>query len=186
MIVTARQLEELHREGGENGRITLRAGTRLSPLAREWIRKTKVELNYVDAANQPSSESVGLRRVAWWCDGECAVAKSALMSFGDSVNLEAIKLSSDSSQTVTAVRKLAEQILSHRANTGVLMLTSAGAATVQANRIPEIRAIVATTPESVDTAMSSISPNVLIVEHSNRSFTEIRNVLARFVRGGVA
>ena len=183
MIVTARQLEELHRDGGRNGHVTLKAGARLSPLAQEWIRKTRVEIEYADSATQTSSKSPRLRRVAWWCDGESATAKAALMSFGAFVNLEPLKSSRD---VVIAVRNLADQVVSHRADAGVLMLPSAGAATVQANRIPEIRAIVGTTAESVDTAMGAIAPNVLIIEHSESPFDQTRNIFARFFRGGAA
>jgi hypothetical protein len=183
MIVTARQLEELHRDGGRNGHVRLHAGTRLSPLAQDWIRKAKVQIDYADTATHQFDQSPQLRRVVWWREGDHATSKAALVSFGDSVNLEPIKSSSD---VGSAVRSIATQILSHRADAGVLMLKNAGVATVQANRIPELRAIVGTTAESVDAAMSAISPNVLIFEHSDQSFDQIKNIFARFVRGGVA
>jgi len=159
----------------------------LSPLAREWIRKTKVEIEYSDsivvAAATPQSPRP--RRAVYWCDSsEHATAKAALMSFGDSLALEPITSSND---CVTAIRNLTNSILSHRADAGVLMLNSAGAATVHANRIPELRAIVGTTVDSVCAAMRAISPNVLILERGDQSFEQIRNICARFFRsGGVA
>jgi hypothetical protein len=188
MIVTARQLEELHRDGGKNGRVTLRAGTRLTPLAREWIRKTKVEISYgeVFGSSEKQDQRTGsprLGRVVWWSDGDHAIAKAALMSFGDSVKLELLNSSRDA---VSTVRSLADQVLSHRAQAGVLLVNSAGAATVHANRVPELRAIVGTTVESVHMAMKSIVPNVLIIERSDQSMNEVRNILARFLAGGVA
>src|SRR3954452_16508940 len=100
MIVTARQLEELHRDGARNGRVTLRAGTRLSPLARDWLRKARVEIEYVDAnvlsvAEQKDqrTESPRLGRIVWWCDGPCPVTKAALMMQESFVNLRAITTS---------------------------------------------------------------------------------------------
>ena len=38
MIVTARQLQDLHRQSGGNGQITLPYRGRLTPLASDWIR----------------------------------------------------------------------------------------------------------------------------------------------------
>ena len=184
MIVTARQLEEMHRDGGRNGRVTLKPGTRLSPLAREWIRKTQVAIEYeIASISSETIKSPRPRRGIFWSDGEHAIAKAAVMSLGNSVNLEQLNSAPD---VVTAVRKVVDHLLAHRADAGILLLKSAGAATVHANRIPEIRAIVATTVESVDEAMKSISPNVLLVESSNQSFTEIRNILGRFLRTGGA
>jgi ribose 5-phosphate isomerase RpiB len=191
MIVTARQLEELHRESGKNGRITLRAGTRLSPLARDWMRKSRVEIEYVDAGvlrstsvGDQRTESPRLGRIVWWCDGPCPVAKAALMMQESFVNLRAITTSSDASHIAIAVRKVADEISSHRADAGVLIVSSGGTATVHANRLNELRAVVATTIDSLDAAMKSIKPNVLIVEHAGQSLPQIEHILTRFLRGG--
>jgi hypothetical protein len=105
------------------------------------------------------------------------------MSFVNSMHVDSMKSSRD---VVSAIRCIAQQIQSRRANVAVLLLSSAGAATVHANRIPELRAIVGTTAESVEAAIKSIAPNVLIVERSTDSFTELRNIFARFFRGGGA
>jgi hypothetical protein len=183
MIVTARQLEELHRDSGRNGRVALRAGTRLSPLAREWVRKTKVDIEYVDATTTralvPRPE---LRRVVWWCDGPCAMAKAALMSQESFVNLQQISSSSEA----IAVRAIADEVAARRADAGVLLVQSAGAATVHANRLTELRAIVGTSVDSVEIAMRSIKPNVLIVEHGGNTLMNLKTLVARFVRGGGA
>jgi hypothetical protein len=48
MIVTARQLEDLHRQSGANGTITLPYRARLSPLAQDWVRSKKIALGYSD------------------------------------------------------------------------------------------------------------------------------------------
>lgn len=182
MIVTARQLEELHRDGGKNGRVTLKPGTRLSPLARDWVCKARVEIEYVETNGAP--HNTGGRHVVWWCDGPCPLTKAALMMQESFVNLRSIKTSSDSSHTAIAARKMADEISSRRADAGVLLVTSAGAATVHANRLNELRAVVATSVESLDVAMKSIKPNVLIVEHIGLSLMLTSTILARFLRGG--
>ncbi|CAN5707676.1 hypothetical protein BH09PLA1_BH09PLA1_11580 [soil metagenome] len=190
MIVTARQLEELHREGGKNGCIALRAGTRLSPLARDWLRNAKVEIDYVDGHEihvrdeRSQVRSARPRRAVWWCDGPCPVAKAALMVQEYFVNLRPIPASSSANQTAVAVRQVANEIATRRADAGVLLVQSAGAATVHANRLPELRAVVGTTADSLDAAIRSIRPNVLILEHSGQPLVLMKNLLARFVRGG--
>jgi hypothetical protein len=191
MIVTARQLEELHRDGARNGRVTLRAGTRLSPLARDWVRKARVEIEYVDSEvlhrrkdEDQRTEGPRLTRAVWWCDGPCPVAKAALMMQESFVNLRAITTSSDASHTAVAVRKFADELSSHRADAGVMLVSSAGAATVHANRLNELRAVVGTSADSLDATMKSIKPNVLIVEQAEQSLTHLTNLLTRFFRGG--
>ena len=48
MIVTARLLEDLHRQSGSNGHVTLPYRARLSPLAADWVRAKKVAVGYSD------------------------------------------------------------------------------------------------------------------------------------------
>lgn len=192
MIVTARQLEDLHRDGGRSGRITVKAGTRLSPLARDWLRKNRIEIEYDDAGislretkdGDQRTESPRLRRAVWWCDGPCPIAKATLMMQESFVNLRPITTSSDASHTAIAARRVADEIASRRANVGILLVSSAGAATVHANRLNELRAVVGTSVDSLDASMKSIKPNVLIVEHAGQSLMQIKNILARFLRGG--
>ncbi len=48
MIITARQLEDLHRNGGSNGHLTLPYRARLTPLAADFIRARKLVIGYSD------------------------------------------------------------------------------------------------------------------------------------------
>ncbi len=48
MIITARQLEDLHRTGGANGHVTLPYRARLTPLASDFIRARKLVIGYSD------------------------------------------------------------------------------------------------------------------------------------------
>ena len=94
MIVTARQLEDLHRQNGSNGRLTLPYRARLTPLAMDWVKAKKVVLGYADvesnsgAGNGSGSPSVKPQAVegsagtdagsyVYWCDGPCGPAKAA-------------------------------------------------------------------------------------------------------------
>jgi hypothetical protein len=123
-------------------------------------------------------------RVLWWADGEHPVAKAALFSQGANVSLQPLTSSSDSNQATVAIRKITMEIQSRRADAAVLLLSSAGAATVHANRQPELRAVVGTSVYSLAAAMTSVKPNVLIIEQSDRSIVQTTNLLCRFFRGG--
>jgi len=48
MIVTARQLEDLHRASGSNGHVTLPYRARLTPLGSDWVRAKKIVIGYSD------------------------------------------------------------------------------------------------------------------------------------------
>src|SRR4051794_19171841 len=101
MIFTARQLEELHKS---NGHVTLPRAARLTPLANDWLRAKRIDVQYEDVASVsgglsggaqlrglPRQEPAVLRSAAhsiasystgqeyiWWCDGPCGPAKAAL------------------------------------------------------------------------------------------------------------
>ncbi len=59
MIVTARQLEDLHKHNGANGHVTLPYRTRLSPLAADWVRAKKVVLGYSDGEAKETAPGAG-------------------------------------------------------------------------------------------------------------------------------
>ena len=54
MIITARQLEDLHKSHGGNGRVTLPYRARLTPLAADYVRARKLVLGYSEISNLKS------------------------------------------------------------------------------------------------------------------------------------
>jgi hypothetical protein len=58
VIVTARQLEDLHRQNGGNGHVVLPYRARLTPLAQDWVKAKRVALGYGDVS-KPSGNGVG-------------------------------------------------------------------------------------------------------------------------------
>src|SRR3954452_11170094 len=104
MILTARQLEDLHRANGSNGRLVLPYRARLTPLAADWVKARKVVLGYSDdGAARPSNGKPAAPGAAtpltasqtgnadparesspgavlWWCDGPCGPAKAAVVA----------------------------------------------------------------------------------------------------------
>lgn len=215
MIITARQLQDLHARGQTDGQIVLPYGSRLTPLALDWIRSKRLTLGYgppemiqTAAPSFPSpgnpGEGKGEGRVShsssrpspppspgvpgegvilWWCDGPCGPAKAALAAQSRETSLSPIELPSEPTQLVPAIKHLASQVKSARAGGGVLLVKSAAEAIVFTNRCPSLRAIVGTCLESVDQAMTTIAPNVLILEYPYKSLPQIRNLLSRFARG---
>jgi ribose 5-phosphate isomerase RpiB len=57
MIVTARQLEDLHRANGRNGHVVLPYRARLTPLAQDWVKAKRVALGYGDVS-KPAGNGV--------------------------------------------------------------------------------------------------------------------------------
>ncbi len=55
MIVTARQLQDLHARGSGDGQIVLPYGARLTPLAADWIRSKRISVGYGPDSLLPST-----------------------------------------------------------------------------------------------------------------------------------
>ena len=192
MIFTARQLEDLHRH---NGHVVLPYGARLTPLAVDWARAKKIAVGYgpdelVKSSNAPSAVGVGdaakpqadAGAFLWWCDGPCGAAKAAVGALAKESSLSAVEIPADVKQILPVIRKLAISVKEGKSAGGLLLVQSASAATVLANRCPSLRAIVATTLESLESGIAQVAANVLIVEYPSKSFSQIKNLLSRFVR----
>lgn len=205
MIVTARQLEDLHRASGSNGRLVLPYRARLTPLAADWVKARKVVLGYSDdGAARPSNGKPGTPgtsplaasptvtagtvreaspgAVLWWCDGPCGPAKAAIVAQAKESPLRSIELPSESRQIVPVLKLMAAEIKAGRASAGVLLVQSAAAAMVFANRCPPLRAIVGTCLEAVEQGIQQVAANVLVVEHPHRTLHQVKSMLARFAR----
>jgi hypothetical protein len=211
MFLTARQLEDLHRASGSNGCLVLPYRARLTPLAADWVRARKIALGYSDdgarpengnvpatgastslavshsaaafaspgAANAPSTGSI-----LWWCDGPCGPAKAALVAQSKESPLRPIELPAEPRQIVPVIRALAGGITTHRAAAGVLLVQSAAAVMVYANRCPSLRAIVGTCLDAVEQGIQQVAANVLVIEHPHRTLHQVKSMLARFARAG--
>jgi ribose 5-phosphate isomerase RpiB len=194
MIFTARQLEDLHKS---NGHVVLPYGARLTPLAVDWARGKKIQIGYgpdelVKQSNGAklatgiggpvASQSIATGAFLWWCDGPCGAAKAALGAQSKESSLAAADLPADVKQLVPAIKQIAKAVKSGKASGGVLLVQGGAAASVLANRCPSLRAIVGTTLESLEAAISQVAANVLILEYPNKSFSQLKNLLSRFVR----
>jgi ribose 5-phosphate isomerase RpiB len=191
MILTARQLEDLHRTNG-NGQLVLPYGARLTPLASDWIRARKIKLGYgpdelaktrpIPPANPANPPSANPGAFLWWCDGPCGAAKAAIGALAKESNIAAIDEPAEANQLVPVLKRLAAEVKLNNAAGGLLMLQSGAAAIVLANRCPSLRAMPGTTFESLESGMAAVAANVLVIEYPRKSLSEIRNLLSRFVR----
>jgi len=199
MIVTARQLEELHKSNGSNGHVTLPYRARLTPLAQDWIRHRNVKLGYAEvepapsAAPQPSSlvssreaktAPAPMGSALWWCEGPCGPAKAALMAQARESSITELSVPSDPNHLIDAIKLLARSIKSKKASNGILLVSRGAAAIVYANRCPSLRAILGTCLESVDQGVQQLAANVLVIEHPHKTLAQVKNLLARFLRNG--
>jgi hypothetical protein len=192
MIFTARQLEELHRS---NGHVVLPYGARLTPLAVDWARGKRIQVGYgpdelvkeskpaVAAADGAKPQAaVGVGGFLWWCDGPCGGAKAAVGAIGKESSVLPIDVPAESNQLFAVIRRIAASVKDGKAMGAMLLVNGAGAAVVLANRAPALRAVVGTSLESLEAAIAAVAANVLVVEYPRKSFSEIRNLLSRFVR----
>ena len=118
----------------------------------------------------------------WWCDGPCGAAKAAVGALAKESNLAAVDVPADVKQLVPVIRRIAASVKENKAAGGLLLVQSASAAVVLANRCASLRAVVGTTLESLEAGISQVAANVLVVEYPSKSFSQIKNLLSRFVR----
>jgi hypothetical protein len=185
MIYTARQLEDLHKANG-NGQLVLPYGARLTPLAVDWAKSRKMAIGYSNveppkpapkAVNDPSSAT------RQGCDGPCGVAKAALTAQAKESPLSPIDEPADAKNLVKVIKLIAGEVKSGKASGGVLLVNTAAAALVMANRCPSLRAIVGTCLETVEQGIRQVGANVLIIEYPYKTLSQVKNMLGRFSRG---
>jgi ribose 5-phosphate isomerase RpiB len=203
MIVTARQLEDLHKQNGSNGHVTLPYRARLTPLASDWIRARKIVVGYGEvmavssvggpslakpqagvsgniAATADSHASSGA--YLWWCDGPCGPAKAAVIAHERESSLRAIEHAADPKQLAIVIKGIAADVKSGRASGAILLVQHGATATVFANHCPSLRAILGTSMEGVEQGVQQLAANVLIIEHPQKTLQQVKNLLARFTR----
>ena len=198
MFVTVRQLEDYYRRGGSNGHVTLPYRARLTPLAQDWVRSKRVVLGYSDGdapqAAAPATPTVGAAASAvlqpspgaptlWWCDGPCGPAKAALVAYEKESSLKALDVPQDPRRVASVVKAIAAEVKAGSAGGAVLMVQTGAAAVVFANRCPSLRAILGTSHEAVEQGVQQVAANVLVVEYPQRTLQQMKNMLARFVKG---
>jgi ribose 5-phosphate isomerase RpiB len=202
MIVTARQLEDLHRQSGGNGRVVLPYRARLTPLAQDWVRAKRVALGFSDVGNIASAVAPAAEEKAnaccekcahstgpccsttflWWCDGPCGPAKAALTVYEKESGLKALELQGGANSIVSVAKKLAMQVKEGHAAGGILMVQSGSTAMVYANRCPSLRAVLGTCMDGVEQAIQQLAANVLVIEYPYKTLQQMKNMIGRFVK----
>jgi ribose 5-phosphate isomerase RpiB len=197
MIFSARQLQELHKT---NGHVTLPYRARLTPLAQDWVRAQKITVEYSDMEKpfsgapqgQASSESKATGSPAkpqaagtflYWCDGPCGPAKAAIVTQAKESSLIAIETSADPRHLVDVIKHVASEVKENRVVGAVLVVTSGALAMLFANRCPSLRAVLGSCQEAVEQGVAQMGANVLVIEHKYKTLPQVKNMLARFVRG---
>jgi ribose 5-phosphate isomerase RpiB len=191
MIVTERQLQDLHKAGGGDGPVRLPIGSRLTPLAADWLRSRRIDVQYADSSPLPpaaapaipaaSAAAPAIDQVLWWCDGPCGQAKAAITALAREVNLQPMTVPAEPKQLVQAIRALAAQIDGGQASAGVLLVQAGASAGVLANRCTSLRAILGTCRQSVEQGLNDVAANVLIIEHPYQTLPQVRNMLSLFL-----
>lgn len=193
-FLTARQLQELHRN---NGHVAIPRAARLTPLAADWLKAKRISVVYEDGPNEkPASaheadkreapianlSASGDQKFLWWCDGPCGVAKAALMAESRESALSEIEISAERGQAAAVIRELAKKIKTSQISGGILVVQSGAVAMVAANRCSSLRAVLGTCLDSVEQAMRQVAANVLVIEYPYQTIQQVRNMVGRFVR----
>jgi ribose 5-phosphate isomerase RpiB len=196
MMVTARQLAALHKAAGGTGQVVLPYRARLTPMAADWIRSSKVTIGYSDltatkaeagekkpvAAAAVSSGIVSAGEYLWWCDGSCGQVKAAIAMESKQTPMREL-VSAGGGGLLAAIKTIAAQVKAGKSSGGVLVVETGGVAVVLANRCASLRAIVGTSLAAVEQGVNGIAANVLIIEHPRLNLSQARNLLSRFLRG---
>jgi ribose 5-phosphate isomerase RpiB len=199
MIVTARQLEDLHRQNGGNGSLTLPYRARLTPLAVDWVRAKKVVLGYSDVGDGRDSSGAGgvasakpqaaekntldAGSFVYWCDGPCGPAKAAVVAQSKESSLVDLDKPADAKQLVSVIKHVAVEVKAQRIEGGILLVQNGALAMVYVNRCPSLRAVMGTCLEAVDQGVQIAAANVLVIEYPYKTLPQVKNLLGRFVRG---
>jgi hypothetical protein len=191
MILTARQLEDLHKSTGSNGHVTLPRQARLTPNAQDWLKQRRIEVGFVDGdavnprgtASAPETRSPGGASFLWWCDGPCGPAKAAIVTQSRESDLKELAIAQDRNHLVAAIKAIAAQVKSNQSAGAVLLVQNGANAVVFANRCPSLRAIIGTCIDAVDQGLGQVAANVLIIEHPYKTLSQVKNLVSRFVRG---
>jgi ribose 5-phosphate isomerase RpiB len=205
MFVTVRQLEDLHKQSGANGHVTLPYRARLTPLASDWVRAKKVVVGYSEGETKepaispgefsgraqhvgpavtraPMSTPAPAGAVLWWCDGHSGPAKAALVAHEKDSRLQPLNVPAEARRIGTVVKTLASEVKTGRAAAGVLMVKTGAAALVFANRCPSLRAVLGTCLDAVEQGIQQVAANVLVIEYPYQSLQQMKNMIARFAR----
>ena len=177
-----------------NGQIVLPYRARLSPLARDWVKKKNIEIGYADVTADVSpkigsssplpNEAPGQNaKWVWWCDGPCGPAKAAITNLSREANLGTMQIPSDNKHLSLAVKTLANDVKGAKLDGGILLVKSGAVAMVLANRCPSLRAVLGTCLDSVEQGIAQMAANVLIIEHPYVTLMQARNLVSRFVKG---
>lgn len=134
------------------------------------------------AAGSHSGMGTGNLPTLWWCQGNCGAAKAALTMAGQSMPMAAIELPGEPRHTAQVIKAIAKAIAGRQAQAAVIVVPASGLAALLANRHPAIRAVVANNLGTLDAAMETIAPNVLILETAGLTLMLARNLMLRFLK----
>jgi hypothetical protein len=192
MMITASQLEQLHKAAGGK-QVVLPYRARLTPLAADWVRSGKVTIGYSDAgataaaADKPAAASAEAGKSGgeflWWCDGPCGPIKAAISMEAKQTPMRQFTPPAGGNSLVMVLKAIAQEVKADKSSGGVLAVETAGPAVVLANRSPVLRAVVGTSLSAVEQGVNVVAANVLILEHPRLSLAQARTLLLRFLRG---
>src|ERR1700722_15182220 len=141
MMITARQLAEMHKSAGGKGQVTVPYTARLTPMAADWARSAKVAVGYGEATPKPKKDEPPARpgdlnrRVKpdflWWSDGPCGPAKAAIAMESRQTPMRQLEAPGNGG-LIWTIKTMAAEVKGGTACGGLLLVESAAASTILA------------------------------------------------------
>ncbi|NNM85195.1 MAG: hypothetical protein HKL96_05500, partial [Phycisphaerales bacterium] len=166
-MVTARQLAEAR------GTVYLASSARLTPLAQDLLRERKITVEVVTA---PSSNAD--KHWLCWMQGHCPTAASLMTELGG----RPLPIGNGPDDLLAAVRQVAADIRSVKAQLAILFVPAAARAVCFANRCRSLRAIVGTCEQAVQEGIDMLGANVLVLEYPHLNAQRMRQLALQFIQ----
>lgn len=176
IVVTAQTLEDWLRAGRV---IELPRDALITPAARDWIKEHDAPVTWCDAGPASGVVPGGAQIVI---DLTVPMLRSVLATLERTLGtVETIDPSAKAGGVIPAVQALCTNVKGGQASRGVIFCDDGALAVCIANKCAGVRAALATSVPAVEQAVRQLAINVLVLEASQQTMHQVRQMVQRFV-----
>ena len=171
-IITANQIQSANSQV-----IRLAKGARLTPLAKDYIKDHKVTIESVIATSTTASTA----QSSWtiWTDGPRQQLSNLNTQFAG--QLVPSSINATDAALVEVIKQINHQISTQQRAGGILIVESAALAACFANRLPALRAIVGTNTKAIETGVTKLNANLLVLEYPQLGNELTTSLIEQFI-----
>ncbi len=173
-LITANMLEQWAAGGKE---IVIPRDALITPAAQDWLRHAKVPVRR--ASEDKPAATYGLA-----AEFDQAMIRSTAAAIEDAAGpYRRFEMTSGKGRdALVAAIELCAAVATKEIDRGIVLSNHPDSICVLANKLPDVRAMVGTSWQSVESATQAVGINVLILPPAARSYHEIRQIAGRFLR----